>query len=292
MLRRAARERREFIYRKTIEQRQKTIQDKRERLKKTIEENKLIPSDLRKDAIDLQKNSEWVDDGAEGILSHQDDEYRWAGVNDPKIIITTSHAPSSRLKQFAKEIKLILPNSQRINRGNYQTKQLIEACRSNECSDLVILHETRGQPDAMQICHLPYGPTAYFTLFNVVMRHDIENSGTISEAYPHLIFNNFSSKLGNRCVNILKYLFPVPKDDSKRIITFSNNDDYISFRHHCYKRAEVQKNDLNLNEIGPRFELKLYEIKLGTIDNADTADSEWKLRPYMNTSKKRNFLTI
>jgi len=31
-----------------------------------------------------------------------DNEYRWAGVEDPKIIITTSRDESSRLKQFAK----------------------------------------------------------------------------------------------------------------------------------------------------------------------------------------------
>ena len=31
-----------------------------------------------------------------------DDEYVWAGVEDPKIVVTTSHDPSSRLKQFAK----------------------------------------------------------------------------------------------------------------------------------------------------------------------------------------------
>ena len=30
--------------------------------------------------------------------------------------------------------------------------------------------------------------------------------------------------------NILKYLFPVPKDESKRVVTFANNEDYISFR--------------------------------------------------------------
>ena len=45
---------------------------------------------------------------------------------------------------------------------------------------------------------MPYGPTAYFTLSNVVMRHDIPNAGTMSEAYPHLIFNNFSSAVGKR----------------------------------------------------------------------------------------------
>ena len=31
-------------------------------------------------------------------------------------------------------------------------------------------------------------------------------------------------------MNVLKYLFPVPKADSKRVITFANQEDYISFR--------------------------------------------------------------
>ena len=38
----------------------------------------------------------------EGISSHIDDEYKWAGVEDPKIMVTTSRDPSSKLKQFAK----------------------------------------------------------------------------------------------------------------------------------------------------------------------------------------------
>lgn len=46
-----------------------------------------------------------------------------------------------------------------------------------------------------------------------------------------------------------------------------------------------------LSEVGPRFQLKLYEIKLGTIDTADAADTEWALRPFMNTSAKRRFLS-
>ena len=35
----------------------------------------------------------------------------------------------------------------------------------------------------------------------------------------------------------------------------------------------------------------VYQIILGTIDNADSADVEWVYRPYMNTAKKRRFLT-
>jgi hypothetical protein len=42
-----------------------------------------------------------------GGTSHMDDEYRWAGVEDPKIMITTSHDPSSRLKMFVKVTKTL-----------------------------------------------------------------------------------------------------------------------------------------------------------------------------------------
>ncbi|CAF0780166.1 unnamed protein product [Didymodactylos carnosus] len=288
MLRRQVRLRREYVYRKTIEQRQKTIEDKKQRLKRALDENMSIPNDLRKDALDIQKSLDWDGDGGEGVLNAEDDEYRWAGVEDPKVIITTSHDPSSKLKQFSKEINHLIPNSQRINRGNYNTKQLIEACRGNQVTDLILVQETRGIPDVIQISHFPYGPTASFSLNNVVTRHDVPDVGPMAEQYPHLIFNNMTSKLGQRTMNILKYLFPVPKEDSHRVITFVNEDDYISFRHHIYKKNE---GDIELVEIGPRFEMKLYQIKLGTLDQIDAADTEWQYRPFMNTTKKRRFLT-
>jgi U3 small nucleolar ribonucleoprotein protein IMP4 len=45
---------------------------------------------------------------------------------------------------------------------------------------------------------MPMGPTIYFGLKNVVLRHDLkEKPENISEALPHLIFNNFSSSLVN-----------------------------------------------------------------------------------------------
>lgn len=130
--------------------------------------------------------------------THEDDEYARGGVYDPKILITTSRDPSSRLQQFSKEMRLVFPNSQRINRGGHVMKEIVDACRANEVTDLIVLHEHRGQPDGMIVSHFPYGPTAYFSLHNVVLRHDIKDQGTVSEAFPHLIFENFNSKLGAR----------------------------------------------------------------------------------------------
>ena len=175
-------------------------------------------------------------------------------------------------------------------------KQLLDACRANSVTDFIVVHEHRGQPNAMIVSHLPYGPTAYFNLSDVVMRHDIPDIGIavsfnsifiyvmisyiigpMSEQYPHLIFHNMKTQLGQRVMSILKYtqlflllvhsgliflpsifnryLFPVPKEDSKRVITFANHDDFISYRHHTYKKGEGGKG-IEMKEVGPRFQLR------------------------------------
>lgn len=47
-----------------------------------------------------------------------DDEYAKLGEREPRVLVTTSRSPSSRLTQFAKELRLIFPNADRINRGS------------------------------------------------------------------------------------------------------------------------------------------------------------------------------
>lgn len=108
-------------------------------------------------------------------------------------------------------------------------QDIVESCRSHEITDLILVHEHRGQPDGLIVCHLPLGPTAYFGLHNVVSvlvcvvhvellpctiwdamlggngfkfwqvtRHDIKDRktmGKMSEAYPHLILDNFTTEV-------------------------------------------------------------------------------------------------
>lgn len=92
-----------------------------------------------------------------------------------------------------------------------QVGELVGACRTSDFTDMIIVQETRGEPDGLIVCHLPLGPTAYFTLSNCVLRHDIADRGTMSEVYPHLIFDKFTTSLGKRIADVLKFLFPVPK---------------------------------------------------------------------------------
>ncbi|KAJ2078835.1 snoRNA-binding rRNA-processing protein imp4 [Coemansia sp. RSA 988] len=286
MIRRQARLRREYLYKKSLETQERQTFEKKQKLKEALREGRPIPTELQNEAEELNKALK-LDEAQEGAEATQDDEYARAGIYDPKVVVTTSRDPSTRLQQFAKEMRLIIPNSQRINRGNYVVSEVVETCKANQVTDLVVVHETRGQPDSLIVSHLPYGPTVHFTLYNVVLRHDIENRGNISEAYPHLIFENFNSRLGSRIKSVLRYLFPVPKLDTKRVLTFANDSDFISFRHHVY--AKSAHNEVQLAEVGPRFEMRPYEIRLGTVDMLD-ADKEWALRTYQRTARKRNVL--
>lgn len=259
--------------------------DKKRKIKSAIEEGKAIPTELRNEARELNHEMESdviTIENREAV----DNEYANVGTRDPKVCVTTSRDPSSRLKQFAKEIKICIPNSQAINRGNHRMDELLEACKKADFTDVIVLNETRGQPDNMSISHLPFGPTAFFTLSNCVLRHDIPEVTASSQAYPHIILENLGTKIGRRIFTIIQALFPVPKADSRRIMTFKNEDDFISFRHHTYTK---DKGNLVLKEHGPRFEMQPYEIKLGTLEQEE-AEREWVLRPYMNTSRKKQAL--
>lgn len=283
MIRRQARERREYLYKKSLELQEQAQLEKRQQLKAALASGKPLSKELSEDA-ELQQNFRFD----ESEQTEIDDEYlAMSGVNEPRIIVTTSRNPSVKLLQFSKEIKLMFPNSMKLNRGNYIIPELVKSCARAAINDVIVLHEHRGVPTSLTVSHFPHGPSAIFTLHNVKLRHDLPNIGNISEVYPHLIFENFSTKLGQRVVKILKHLFPPgAKKDSSRVITFINNDDFISVRHHVYVKT---KDGVELSEVGPRFEMKLYELRLGLIDNKD-ADIEWKVRRFVRTANRKNYL--
>lgn len=285
MLRKNARERKEYIFRKSLEQADKKKFESQIKLKEAIEEGKSIPTELKQISSKLLEDIDLIDTSAD-LTSLMDSEYSLAGFSDPKVMITTSRSPSSRLMQFVKELNLIIPNSFRINRGAYVLKDFGDLCRSNGATDLIIVHEHRGEPDSIIVSHFPHGPTAYFALSDVVLRHDLPiKLSTISQNKPHLIFHNFSSKVGKRVSDILKHIFPKLTNKSQRIISFININDHIVFRHHVWEdNHEEQFEKVQLKEVGPRFKLRLYKIELGTVDMKNLS-TEWVHRPFFNKKK-------
>lgn len=115
-IRRLARERREYIYRKSLEGKEKEKYEKKRKIWQALQEGKPIPTELREDELEIRKELELegsltartlylvilISSPAKAPASHVDDEYARAGLVDPKIFITTSRDPSSRLVQFSK----------------------------------------------------------------------------------------------------------------------------------------------------------------------------------------------
>ncbi|KAF2747214.1 Brix-domain-containing protein [Sporormia fimetaria CBS 119925] len=295
MIRRNARERRDYLYRRALTLRDAELAAKRTALKASLASGKPLDNTLANDST-LQKDFKYDESRADRTAEEElglDDEYaQLSGVVDPRILVTTSRDPSSRLGTFAKEIRLLLPTSIRLNRGNLVLGDLVKSAESSGLSDIVLVHEHRGTPTALTVSHFPHGPTASFSLHNVVLRADIPNSsrGTVSESYPHLIFEGFTTKLGKRVVQILSHLFPPRELTAKignRVVTFRNYDDAIEVRHHVFVKTGYQS--VELAEVGPRMTMRLFEIRAGTLDNKD-GDVEWHLNQFTRTSKKKDYL--
>jgi len=296
MIRKQARERREYLYRRALLLRDGEITEKRHKLREALASGKPLSADIANDKT-LRRDYQYdesADKDTETLLDLDDEYAQLSGVVDSRVLVTTSRNPSTRLGAFAKEIRLLLPTAVRLNRGNLILPDLVQSAKSAGLTDIVLLHEHRGTPTALTLSHLPWGPTISFSLHNVVLRHDIPGSvrGTVSESYPHLIFDGFTTRLGQRVVRILKHIFP-PREPitsknkvGNRVVSFVNRDDSIEVRHHVFVRTGYDS--VELAEVGPRMTMRVFEIRGGTLE--EKGDSEWHLTQYTRTAKKKNYL--
>ncbi|KAI3542492.1 brix domain-containing protein [Colletotrichum abscissum] len=317
MIRKQARQRRDYLYRKALILKEAETTEKRAQLRSALASGKPIDPEIAKNKA-LRKDYQYDESRPDRTVDEEmdlDDEYsQLSGISEPRLLVTTSRDPSSRLSAFSKEIRLLFPTSVRLNRGNLILPDIVQSSKSNGLTDIVLLHEHRGVPTAMtyalyieskkshqltnlsnSISHLPHGPTLSMSLHNVVLRADIPGSirGSVSEAFPRLIFEGFKSRLGQRIVKILKHLFPPldpPTTKAKvgsRVVTFVNNEDSIEVRHHVFVRTSYDS--VELAEVGPRMTMRPFEIRGGTLENKD-GDVEWHLTQYTRTGRKKEYL--
>ncbi|KMU86140.1 U3 small nucleolar ribonucleoprotein IMP4 [Coccidioides immitis H538.4] len=127
MIRRQARERRDYLYRRALLLRDASIAEKRAKLKASLASGKPLDPSIANDKSLRQdfKYDESLQTDSKASASNAkdadqvdiDDEYAvTSGLVDPRPLVTTSRSPSSRLSTFAKEIRLLLPTSIRLNR--------------------------------------------------------------------------------------------------------------------------------------------------------------------------------
>lgn len=208
---------------------------------------------------------------------------------EPKILITTGDNPHTKTLRLCKEMRQSIPNATFYRRQRASIKKLVTAAGKRDFTDIVIINEDRRQPDQLLVVHLPNGPTAYFRLSGVKFCKDIKHRAQISQHRPEVILNNFGTRLGHSVGRMIASLFHYdPEFVGRRVVTFHNQRDYIFFRHHRYEFRNEKK--VALQEIGPRFTLKLRSLQKGTFDTK-FGEYEWVLKRHeMETSRRRFFL--
>lgn len=209
----------------------------------------------------------------------------------PKIAITTCYNPKDkkRLYGFVRDLLHVFPNSFFYERKNFTIASIIDVCKEKEFTDVLIIHETKIIPhkiDGITHIHLPIGPTAYYRLSSVKTTAEMKNLGLPSSHKPELILNHFNTRLGHRLGRMLGCLFDQsPEFRGRRVVTFHNQRDFIFFRHHRYVFAAKDK--ATLQELGPRFTMKLRWLQHGTFDT-QRGELEFK-HSYQYDDNRRKF---
>jgi len=94
MIRRNIRLRKEYLFNKSKEAKNRSHSENLLKIKKAVEEDRDIPTEFKKNKGQMMKDLELADDKTIVARSHVDDEYEEAKYRDPKILVTTSRNAS------------------------------------------------------------------------------------------------------------------------------------------------------------------------------------------------------
>lgn len=239
---------------------------------------------------------------------HADDEFAayFSDTERPKILVTTRPRPSQNVFFFIADLQNLIPSLHFYPRKSYSLKEVVTFASNRDFTHLMVLGERHKKCNGMTICHLKKahadsdmaGPTAFFKVSNVVTSQNLPKHGTPTPHIPELNLHGFGTRLGHRVGRFLGSLFPHNAEfQGRQVATFHNQRDYIFVRHHRYifhesktsilKKDAEKKTRARLQELGPRFTLKLRWLQEGTFDS-QFGEYEWiHKRKEMDTTRRR-----
>jgi len=246
--------------------------------------------DTMVDATDVEVNGDECED--------EFAEY-FADTTRPKLLLTTRPKPSGELFKFVGDLMQLIPNMFYYPRRAYGMKDICKFAANKKFTHLVVLSEKSKVCNGMIVSHLPEGPTAFFKVSNVLSSKHVPNHGAATKHVPELNLHGFGTRLGHRVGRFLGSIFPHNAQfQGRQVVTIHNQRDYLFVRHHRYifqentKKQKIEntkdlKTQARLQELGPRFTLKLRWLQEGTFDT-QFGEYEWiHKRKEMDTTRRR-----
>lgn len=250
-----------------------------------VEEHKVKTIDNQREKDDTYVDREGDDELKEEMNNDEFTNY-FNKEYDPQILLTTSIKHTGAIFKFMRELKDTIPNSFFYYRKKVPLTEIIEMAKEKGFTDIIVVYERLRKPYRLILSHLPEGPTCEFKITNVVYHDEIADAAKNTGFAPELIFKNFDTKLGFRLSRIINSLFPhTPQIEGRQVVTFHNQRDYVFFRHHRFIFND-DFDKVNLQEIGPRFCLRLLSIQKGTFDNL-FGEYEWFYKNKMGVRRRK-----
>ena len=228
----------------------------------------------------------------------------------PKTLVTTFL--HSTLHKEARLVTTLFPNSDYVRRSahryshNFSIREIAKFASNRDYTVLVVLKEDQKKPTGLTVVHLPKGPTFHFSLSNWVEGKKLPGHGNPTGHYPELILNNFRTPLGKLTAHLFRSIFPSqPELQGRQVVTLHNQRDYIFVRRHRYvfrdKRSTeksvvdrdgkeikgVEGIRAGLQELGPRFTLKLRRIDTGIGRAGSNGQVEWEWKGRLDKQRTK-----
>ncbi|KAH6684346.1 anticodon-binding protein [Halenospora varia] len=230
----------------------------------------------------------------------------------PKVLLTTSI--NSTLHHEAELLCSLFPHSTYIRRSSHRyghkfsLREISKFATNRNYTAVILLKEDQKVPTGLSIVHLPSGPTCHFSIANWVEGKKLPGHGNPTNHYPELILNNFRTPLGLLTARLFLTLFPPqPELQGRQVVTLHNQRDYIFLRRHRYvfrDKKETEKSVIGpdgkpvagvesiragLQELGPRFTLKLRRVDKGIGRAGSEGDDavQWQWKAHMEKQRTR-----
>jgi len=228
------------------------------------------------EATSVQPDDEEIlaDEAEDEFAPYFSDEIR------PKILLTTRPCPSSDLFHFIADLMRFFPQLYYYPRKSYSVKEICTFGSNRKFTHLIVLSEKSKVCNGMLISHLRPSTAAN----GLGGPTDVPNNGSATSHVPELNLHGFTTRLGHRAGRFLGSLFPHNAQfQGRQVATFHNQRDFIFVRHHRYvfeegreinKESGKKKTKARLQELGPRFTLKMRWLQEGTFDT-QFGEYEW-----------------
>lgn len=220
----------QFLIKKEEESLLKNTASKKEALKQCFDLSRAIPHELRADAEDI------LSEIIHNIVS--DSEHP-----RPRVVVTTSRDPSSKLREFSKRLSLVF-NGSLLSRGNATLSDISSYATECGATCLMILREAKGVPRSVTFSFYPKGPTFSFSIDRFECR---KRSGTFAGSAA-IIFEGFEGEIDLRVKTFFSLLFEKRKRYRRQLVMAKAEGKYVL--------ASVADKSVDLF-----MEMSVYEVK-------------------------------